>query len=36
MFELGTVDYPTEMTEMTGLPEGVRLRPYAGPADVPR
>lgn len=30
MFELPTVDYPTELT---GLPEGVSLRPYAGPAD---
>jgi len=30
MFELPTVDYPTELT---GLPDGVRLRPYAGPTD---
>lgn len=30
MFELPTVDYPTELAD---LPQGVRLRPYSGPAD---
>ena len=33
MFELPTVDYPTE--GLVGVPEGFRLRPYAGDADLP-
>jgi mycothiol synthase len=33
MFELPTVDYPTE--DQTKLPAGFRLRPYAGVADIP-
>lgn len=33
MFELPTIDYPTD--EGSGLPEGFRLRPYAGEADIP-
>jgi len=33
MFELPTVDYVTE--DLSRLPDGFRLRPYAGEADVP-
>ncbi len=33
MFELPTVDYPVD--ELSGVPEGMRLRPYAGEADIP-
>lgn len=34
MFELPTIDYPTD--DVVGLPEGVRLRPYAGEPDIPK
>lgn len=33
MFELPTVDYPVD--DLSGVPDGLRLRPYAGEADVP-
>lgn len=33
MFELPTIDYPVE--DVSKLPEGFRLRPYAGEADIP-
>lgn len=33
MFELPTVDYPVD--DLSGLPDGLRLRPYAGEADLP-
>ncbi|MEX2548330.1 MAG: GNAT family N-acetyltransferase [Chloroflexota bacterium] len=33
MFELPTVDYPVD--DLSGLPEGFRLRPYAGESDIP-
>jgi mycothiol synthase len=33
MFELPTVDYPTE--DISSPPAGLRLRPYAGEADIP-
>lgn len=34
MFELPTVDYPV-VDDLSGLPEGLRLRAYAGEADAP-
>ncbi len=35
MFELPTIDYPTETDTDTKHPDGLRLRPYAGGADIP-